>query len=119
MSRIDENICFIDRSGSVPAGAQFSLTLEDNAMSPFFPQGSTVYVDATRPPDEFQAGIFYFRGKILCRQWCEDMTGTLHLLPADPTLGSFCVSVPREERGKCLCLGAVLCEQTLPEPIYY
>ena len=114
----DEDIQFIDRGDPVPAGAQLSMTLADDAMAPFFPRGSTVYVDITRPPDEFQAGVFYYGGKVLCRQWCEDMAGTLHLLPAEPTMGSRCVSVPREERGSCLCLGAVICDRTLPEPIY-
>ena len=118
MAAIDRDIQFIDRGESVPSEVNFSLTLSDDAMAPFFPRGSTVYVDATRPPDEFQAGIFYLRGQILCRQWCEDMTGTLYLLPANPGLGSRCISVSRKEREDCLCLGAVVCDMTLPEPIY-
>ena len=116
---MDEDIQFIERGDHVPPGAQLSLTLSDNAMAPFFPKGSTVYVDVTRPPEEFQAGVFHYRGTVLCRQWCEDMTGTLYLLPADPVLGGQCISIPREERGKCLCLGTVICDAALPEPIYY
>ena len=116
---MDGDICFVERGGSVPSEAGLSLTLTDEAMAPFFPKGTTVYIDAARPPDEFQAGIFYYNGRIFCRQWCEDMTGTLHLLPANPAMGKQCVSVPTGERGKCLCLGAVLSEETLPEPIYY
>ena len=116
---MDEEMRFVERGKLTPAKAGFSLTLSDGAMAPYFPQGSTVFVDASRPPAEFQAGIFYYRGKILCRQCCEDMTGTLYLLPADPALGAQCISVSRSERSKCLCLGAVLSDIMLPEPVYY
>ncbi len=108
----------LDRSSAMPEEADFCLTLSDDSMEPFFPCGSDVYVSASRSPAEFEAGIFFYNGKVLCRQWCEDLTGTLHLLPANPLFRDSCITVPKRLRDRCLCLGSVIFDGKLPRPMY-
>jgi len=106
----------IDRSSDIPEGADFCVTLSDRSMEPFFKCGSEVYVSAARAPAEFDAGIFLYEGKVLCRQWCEDFIGTLHLLPANPAFRSLSIAIPKHLRDKCLCLGSVISAIKLPRP---
>ena len=109
---------FIDRTNDMPESADFCLTLPDDSMAPFFPAGSDVYVSASRAPAEFDAGIFFYEGKVLCRQWCEDFSGSIHLLPANPEFRNSCIIVPKRFWGKCLCLGSVISDRKLPHPAY-
>ena len=106
----------LDRNSAMPEDADFCLTLSDDAMAPFFPAGADVYVSATRAPEEFEAGIFLCEGRVLCRQWCEDFSGTLHLLPANSALKKESIAVPKRLRDKCLCLGSVISGKKLPRP---
>ena len=108
----------LDRNSDLPEGADFCLTLSDSSMEPFFPCGSDVYVSASRSPDEFDAGVFFYENKVLCRQWCEDFSGTLHLLPANPAFRDRCIAIPKPFRDGCLCLGSVLYGRKLPRPVY-
>lgn len=108
----------LDRNSDIPEEADFCLTLPDGAMEPFFPAGTDVYVSASRAPEEFDAGIFLYGGEVLCRQWCEDFSGALHLLPANPAFRDRSVTVPKRFRDKCLCLGSVLSGRKLPRPEY-
>lgn len=118
ISDVPEFFELIDRKDALPEGADFCLTLSDDSMAPFFPAGSDVCVSASRAPAEFDAGIFLYEGKVLCRQWCEDFSGTLHLLPANPAFRDRCIAVPKKLRDRCLCLGSVLSAQKLPRPVY-
>ena len=118
ISDVSELFELIDRTDNMPEDADFCLTLPDDSMAPFFPAGSDVYVSSQRAPAEFDAGIFFYEGKVLCRQWCEDFSGALHLLPANPALRDICIIIPKRLRGKCLCLGSVLSERKLPRPAY-
>lgn len=108
-----------ERTHDTPKNAAFSVTLADNSMEPFFPAGSDIYISVSHTPAEFEAALFLFEGKILCRQWCEDFAGTLYLLPANPACQDLCVAIPARLRGKCLCLGSVISRRALPKPVYF
>lgn len=107
----------IDAS-TAPEGAQLALTLTDDCMLPYFPQGGRVYVRCSEMPEEFGAGVFMYRGRILCRQWCEDYSGALHLLAANPARQGESLRIPAAERGELVCLGRVIYATALPRPSY-
>lgn len=107
----------VDARGA-PDGAQLALTLTDDSMAPYFPQGGRIYVQCGETPEEFGAGVFMYRGRVLCRQWCEDYSGALHLLAANPARQSGNLRIPAAERGALVCLGRVIYAGTLPRPIY-
>ena len=108
-----------DEAGTAPEAAGFSLCITDDCMSPYIRPGQKVYVSPVQKLSEFEVGIFYLDGKVLCRQWCEDLAGTLHLLAADPGRADANISLSRQERGRCLCLGRVLLDKTPPAPLYF
>ena len=118
-AKINEYYELVDRRPDIPEGADFSVTLADDSMKPFFPPGSDVYVSVSQTPSEFGAAVFYVDGKILCSQWCEDLFGTLYLLPANPAYQGAYIAVPLYERHKCFCLGSVIFEGELPKPVYF
>ena len=105
-------------ASSAPDGAQLALTLTDDCMLPYFPQGGRVYVQCGEAPEEFGAGVFMYRGRVLCRQWCEDYSGTINLLAANPARQSENLRIPAAERAALVCLGRVIYAGTLPKPRY-
>ena len=116
---ITEYYELIERRADMPDGADFSVTLQDGSMEPFFPSGAEVYISVSHTPEEFEAAVFLYEGKILCRQWCEDFAGTLYLLPANPAYRDGCAAVPLWLRDRCLCLGSVISGGKLPRPVYF
>ncbi len=113
-----EEYSFVPRTQRTPPGADFCLRLDNDCMEPWLRQGEIVYVDRSEAPDELQPGVFWYRGRILCRQWCEDSEGTLHLLCANPRRERENLSLSRAEKAACLCLGKVVLKKPLPMPVY-
>ena len=114
-----EEYSFLPRTQKTPGGADFCLRLDNDCMEPWLKQGELVYVDRDAAPEELQVGVFWVRGRVLCRQWCEDSTGTLHLLCANPRREAENLSLSRREKAACLCLGRVVLKKRLPMPVYY
>ncbi len=115
---MDEEYMLLPRTGKTPRGADFCLRLDNDCMEPWIRRGELVYVDRSESPEEMQPGVFWYDGRVLCRQWCEDSTGTLWLLCANPKRESENLSIAPEEKAACLCLGRVLLKKPLPMPLY-
>ena len=113
-----EDYTLLPRTGDMPAGADFCLRLDNDCMEPWLRRGELLYIDRREAPEELQPGLFWVRGRVLCRQWCEDSSGTLHLLCANPRRESENLSLNRAEKAACLCLGRVITKKKLPMPIY-
>lgn len=109
---------FITRSPNMPQEADFCLTVKDDAMSPYIKPGDCVYIDAHRAPREFEVGLFVINGEVILRQCCEDYTGTLHLLPANPARRNDALSFKKGTRDYPNCLGCVILNKKLPTPEY-
>ena len=109
----------IERGGNIPPEADFSLVITDKSMEPHIKQNSTVYVQARAELEEFDTGIFLCNGRIICRQWCQDILGNIHLLCANPAFEKENISISSGEREKLSCLGRVLLKKKLPAPGYY
>ena len=106
------------RGEATPEEADFCVTVCDDCMAPYIQEGDTVYVSCTQTVGELEPALFYLDGRVLCRQWCEDYRGTLHLLCANPAREGRNISLSPTERRRCLCLGKVLRIKRLPAPIY-
>ena len=115
---MDEDYTLLPRSGEMPGEAGFCLRLDNDCMEPFIKKGALIYIDRRDTPEEMQPGLFYYKGRVLCRQWCEDSSGTLYLLCANPKRESENLSLGRAEKGTCLCLGRVILDKKLPMPVY-
>lgn len=113
-----EEYRIIQRDAETPEGADFCFVATGDEMEPYIKQGERVYVGRCESLEELEAGLFYVDGRVVCRQWCEDYSGTLHLLCANPGRQSENLSFPQAARGACLCLGRVLPRRRLPPPVY-
>lgn len=113
-----EDFRLIPRGRDIPDSADFSVTVSDDAMQPYIKAGETVLVSSREELHEFDAGLFLYDNKILCRQWCEDYSGALLLLCANPARQAENIIVSASSRAKCLCLGKIILSRRLPPPIY-
>ena len=113
-----DDYILLQRTEDMPAGTDFCLRLDNDCMEPWFKKGELLYIDRRHAPEELQPGIFLIRGRVLCRQWCEDSSGTLYLLCANPKRESENLTLGRAEKGACLCLGRVILDKKLPMPVY-
>lgn len=108
----------IPRDASVPAGADFCISIQGDSMSPYIPDGSLVYVRRDSPLQEFDVGVFFVDGDVFCKQWCVDYAGTLHLLSANPVRQDANISISKSSGRSCVCFGKVLLNRRLPRPSY-
>lgn len=115
---MDGGLCLVDRDGRVPEGADFCLTVDTDDMAPYIRPGDRVYVSCRQDLEDMDAGLFYVDGRVLCRQYCEDYSGTLHLLCANPLREDRNLALSREKRGELICLGKLLLAKHLPPPVY-
>lgn len=101
-----------------PARADFCLTVRGDSMAPYIRDGQLIYVRRGEPLREFDAGVFFVDGDVLCKQWCVDYAGTLHLLSANPLREDANRSFPRSSGQTVVCFGKVLLPRPLPKPNY-
>lgn len=111
-----DGFSFLKTDGTEPPGADLCLVIREKCMSPWIKAGERVYVSTRQQLAEFDTGIFYYKGRVYCRQWCEDYSGALHLLSAT---GEAELSLDRQQRKACLCLGKVLLDKQPPRPLHF
>ena len=112
----DRDYDMLERKPTMPQEADFALILTDDCMEPFFKKGERVYVKARAELEEFEAGLFLYEGRVVCRQWCQDHTGAVHLLCANPARERENISLRPGE--KLTFLGRLLTKKKLPQPFY-
>lgn len=101
-----------------PPRADFCLTVRGDSMEPWIRDGQLIYVRRGVSLQEFDAGVFFVDGDVLCKQWCRDYAGTLHLLSANPARQDANRSFPRSSGQTVICFGKVLLPRPLPKPTY-
>lgn len=114
-----EDYELIERGEDVPAGADFCISISGDSMEPYIRDGELVYVRRGAELSEFDVGIFYLDGDVLCKQWCTDYSGALHLLSANAARQDANVTIPRSANRSCVCFGKVLLPARLPKPLYW
>ena len=102
-----------------PSEADFCLNIQGDSMEPYIHDGELVYVKRDAPLSEFEPGIFFVDGDVLCKQWCKDYTGALYLLSANPARQDANRVFARDSGQSVVCYGKVLLNKKLPRPAYY
>lgn len=105
-------------TADTPEGSDFCIIAESAEMEPLIPKGGKIYVSRRESPGDMELGIFYYKGQVFCRQYCEDYAGDIHLLCANPAYESANLRIPKSEAARCLCLGKVLLKEKPPMPLY-
>ncbi len=102
----------------IPAGADFCFVMDGDEMEPLIKKGARVYISRREAPTEMEAGLFLYRGQVLCRQFCEDYGGNLLLLCANPKAEGRNLCLDKTERQHCKLLGKVLLKKKAKRPVY-
>ena len=91
----------------VPQTAEFAVRISGDAMAPYLEDGTVAYVSRT-PLREGDVGIFSVNGKVLCRQYDRDDSGTVYLFSLNRRRADGDVTLPAAEAGTLICFGRVL-----------
>ena len=106
------------RTDAVPDAADFAVTISGDSMEPYIHDGDTVYVQRDASLSEFDVGVFYVDGDVLCKQFCLDAYRNLHLLSANPAREDANRVIAAESGSQVVCYGKVLLEDNPPKPSY-
>ncbi len=106
------------RTGDTPEAADFAVTISGDSMEPYIRDGDTVYVQRDATLQEFDVGVFYVDGDVLCKQFCLDAYRNLHLLSANPAREDANRVISADSGGQAVCYGKVLLDRRLPKPSY-
>ena len=115
---MEQYYSLIAKTQDMPQDADFCFIMDNDCMEPVIKQGQRVYVSRRLSPAELEAALFFYKGRVYCRQFCEDYAGRLHLLCANPLRERENLCLDREEKAQCRCLGKVLLDTKLPMPLY-
>ncbi len=96
--------------------ADFSVTVTDDAMEPYIKKGETVYVSRRAFPRPGEAGIFYVRGRMVCRQYVEDSEGTVYLFAANRKRRELDEAVPAGDPAGVQLFGGLVPPRSIPLP---
>ena len=101
-----------------PRGADFCITIRGDSMMPFIGDGDLVYVKRGADMTDFDVGVFYVDGDVLCKQYCVDAYRNLHLLSANPAREDANRTIKADSMIRVMCFGKVLLPHKLPQPVY-
>lgn len=101
-----------------PRGADFCITIRGDSMMPFIGDGDLVYVKRGADMTDFDVGVFYVDGDVLCKQYCVDACRNLHLLSANPAREDANRTIKADSMSRVTCFGKVLLPHKLPQPVY-
>ena len=100
---------YISDDGTVPHGAEFAVQTPENAAPPL-PRGSRIFADHA-PLAAGDIGLFFVDGRVLCRQYCRDLSGAVRLLSLDRTQSAADLIFPPGDAHRFACMGRVLPDQ--------
>lgn len=103
----------IDKA-SAPEGADFAVVIEGHELEPYVRVGDRVFCSRSPLLRDGDVGIFLAGGKMLCRQYCEDSLGNIHLFSVNRSLNH--LDLHLESGEQVFCFGKVLMEN-IPLPI--
>ena len=106
------------RTSETPVGADFAVTISGDSMEPYIRDGDTVYVQRDATLQEFDVGVFFVDGDVLCKQYCLDAARNLLLLSANPRREDANRVISADSGSRVVCYGKVLLDRRPPKPAY-
>ncbi len=113
-----EDFELIPRDASVPKKADYCIEVAGDSMEPYIKDGQRIYVQKTADIPEFSPAVWFVDGDVFVKQFCTDHRGTLYLLSANPKREDANITIRRDSGRTAICLGKVLINKKLPEPVY-
>lgn len=105
---------------AVPADspADFAIRINGDSMEPYFPDGSVALCRKAAPQDG-QVGAFLIDGEFLCKQFCIDYAGNMHLFSLNRERRDMDRTLYADDLdpARVMCFGTAILEQRLPLPL--
>jgi SOS-response transcriptional repressor LexA len=94
----------------------FSVKLENSDLAPYFKAGDTIFAKRKEPLLPGDVGIFYYDGKMIVRQYCEDSFGGIYLFSVNRRKKNNDIYVPHTSKKNVCCFGKVILSESIPLP---
>lgn len=104
---------------SMPAEADFAVTVHGDSMYPYIYDGELIYVKKTCELAIGDVGVFCVNGAMYCKQYYIDGFRNLTLVSANPALRDSNVYVAAESSSDVTCYGKVLLKNNFGLPKYF
>lgn len=114
-----EDYELIPKTAKTPRNADFCISIQGDSMEPYIQDGQIIYVQRDASLTDFDVGVFFVDGDVLCKQYCVDHDGSLYLLSANPAREDANRHISRGSSSTVVCFGKVLLDKKLPQPKYY
>ena len=111
-----EDYDLIPVTGEVPRGAEFAVGIQGDSMEPYISDGGVVYVNRD-PLENGDVGIFFLDGDMLCKQYCRDREGNVHLFSLNRSRADADRHIPAESGSTLCCYGRVILPQVPAPPL--
>ena len=102
----------------LPEGQEgdFAVRLTDDALSPYFSPGGTVYVRRSTQLENGDVGLFYTQEGMAFRQFCADSEGIIYLFSLDRSRRGLDLRIPACGE-KPVCYGKLVLSRPIPLPM--
>lgn len=98
------------------SGAAFAVRLEDDALAPYVPAGSTAYLIRSVDLHDGDVGLFRTENGMAFRQFCRDVRGSVYLFSLDRAKREDDLVFPAGAQMPT-CYGKLLLEGPIPLPV--
>ena len=94
----------------------YALRVTDDALSPYFSPGDTVYLRRSTQLENGDVGLFYTRNGMAFRQFCADSEGNIYLFSLDRSRCGDDLRIGAAGE-KPVCYGKLVLERPIPLPM--
>ncbi len=98
------------------SAADFAVRVEGHELEPYVESGGIALLERGAQIKDGDVGLFFARGQLLFRQYCEDWAGNVHLLAVNRKLSELDLMLPRSRNEPVCCFGKLITEKEIPLP---
>ena len=96
--------------------ADFAARISGQSMEPWIADGSTVLLTRRSGLTDGDVGLFFVDGDMLCKQYCRDLSGGVHLFSLNRAYADADRHIPPDSSSTLCCYGKVLLPRRPPLP---
>lgn len=96
--------------------ADFALRVEGDELEPYVKRGGAALIKRGAQIRDGDVGLFFVRGELVLRQYCEDWAGNVYLFAVNRRRSALDIRLPAAEGAPICSFGRVLLDAEPPLP---
>lgn len=96
--------------------ADFALRVEGDELEPYVKRGGIALIKRGGPIRDGDVGLFFVRGEVVLRQYCEDWAGNVYLFSVNRRRSGLDIRLPAVDKEPVCSFGRVLLGAEVPLP---